>query len=100
MKIRMDKNFLVPEDGVSTMTILPIKKLPRLAPDKALATLAIEDNKWPYVATEKHLDDVLQAVLVTSDSCMWSAHGPMLGAATQLCCPLLLISALVPFAVM
>ncbi|KAL6955135.1 hypothetical protein U1Q18_050056 [Sarracenia purpurea var. burkii] len=83
-----------------------------LPPDKALAALATEDKKRQYATTEKYVDDVLQSVHVTSDvaynlhyllferACMWSAHGPMLGAATQLRCPLLRISALVPFAAM
>ncbi|KAL3585278.1 hypothetical protein D5086_012145 [Populus alba] len=38
-----------------------------LPPDKALATLAIEDKKRQYAAAEKYLEDVLQSALATTD---------------------------------
>lgn len=38
-----------------------------LPPDKALAALAIEDKKRQYAAAEKHLEDVLQSALATTD---------------------------------
>ncbi|KAK2987338.1 hypothetical protein RJ640_023639 [Escallonia rubra] len=38
-----------------------------LPPDKALAALAIEDKKRQYAAAEKHLEDVLQSALATSE---------------------------------
>lgn len=38
-----------------------------LPPDKALAALAIEDKKMQYAAAEKHLEDVLQSALATTD---------------------------------
>lgn len=38
-----------------------------LPPDKALATLAIEDKKRQYAAAEKYLEDVLQSALAITD---------------------------------
>lgn len=38
-----------------------------LPPDKALASLAIEDKKRQYAAAEKYLEEVLQSALATSD---------------------------------
>ncbi|CAI9099700.1 OLC1v1036560C1 [Oldenlandia corymbosa var. corymbosa] len=38
-----------------------------LPPDKALAALAIEDKKRQYAAAEKHLEDVLQSALASSE---------------------------------
>ncbi|CAK7342680.1 unnamed protein product [Dovyalis caffra] len=38
-----------------------------LPPDKALATLAIEDKKRHYAAAEKYLEDVLHSALTTTD---------------------------------
>ncbi|KAK3002000.1 hypothetical protein RJ639_020926 [Escallonia herrerae] len=35
--------------------------------DKALAALVIEDKKRQYAAAEKHLEDVLQSALATSE---------------------------------
>ncbi|KAL3534560.1 hypothetical protein ACH5RR_003021 [Cinchona calisaya] len=38
-----------------------------LPPDKALAALAIEDKKRQYAAAEKHLEDVLQSALASTE---------------------------------
>ncbi|KAK9289037.1 hypothetical protein L1049_017508 [Liquidambar formosana] len=38
-----------------------------LPPDKALATLAIEDKKRQYTAAEKYLEDVLHSALATTE---------------------------------